>query len=129
MNFSYWQIFCRKGVVMTTTNQVPGFIQTLKSLSSVRINNGPGKFDLMTGLFDQQKSVFFEVEARGNTTQRIEFLVDAVGKEDGSGESWLLRIRPILAGYTSGSTPIKAYYSSKTRKGTMSIVTDHRHLY
>lgn len=113
---------------MATTKSVPAFVQFLKSSKdSLQIINGPGKFDLMESLFSRGKIVLFEVKLPNGSVEKVEFYMIAIGKEDGSAESWLLRMKPIHA--DSKGPPIKAYYSSISRKGTISIADDHRHLY
>lgn len=80
-----------------------------------QIVTGPSKWDLMQALFegnsDSQKPVIFTVEGIGN----IEVQINDVGREDGSGESWLIKGYERLLGSTL--RPVKGYFNTRSRKG------------
>lgn len=79
------------------------------------ITAGPSKFELMLALFDntsaQERTVRFGV-VQGALKSRLTVLVNAVEREDGSGESW------IIEGMCHGD-PIEIYFSTKTRTGVV----------
>ncbi len=118
----------------------------------VKIGNGPGKWDLMVALFDgdssSQKKVTFWLECEVKSVVSwvpVEFCVNSVGREDGSGESWLIsgNFEFRETGWvvrwengsmyvefpdgrrcycpTHGNRGISGYYSTKTRKGHLNF--------
>ena len=90
----------------------------LRIANGVDIVNGPSKMDLMLALFDDggvghRRVIIFTIDGREREGERsIKVVVNAVEREDGSGESWNFK------GYFSGSNvPFEGYYSTKRRKG------------
>jgi len=90
------------------------------------ITDGPGKWDLMLGLFDgtctNPRRVAFTLWS--NLLEKgfyLRLLLSGVSREDGSGESW------IVTGYVNDNSgisgrAIKGYYSTRTRKGHLDII-------
>jgi hypothetical protein len=84
------------------------------------ILNGPGKFDLMLGLFDHTQSsprpVQFSVRQTSGDIVTIDVSLDSLARESGDGESWNFTgkiIHHTISGNVSG------YFSTKTRTGTL----------
>lgn len=84
------------------------------------IVNGPSKFDLMLTLFDgdssHRRTVAFLLENPETEPWcgSLNFVINKVEREDGSGENWLFR------GYSSDTDknlPVKGLFSTRTRKG------------
>lgn len=83
------------------------------------ITDGPSKWDLMLALFDpasHQRTVKFYLQDR----RFFEASILEVGKEDGSGESWLLAgsLKEAFEGGGSGCRwYFHAYFETQRRKG------------
>lgn len=93
---------------------------------TLKIVNGPSKFELMLGLLDwkpKHRLIGFTLEGG----IRIEMWIQGISAEDGSGESWNLlftgRIPEHLqerAATPSGSFPtLNAWYRTDTREGKL----------
>lgn len=112
---------------MTTTTDSPRFLAILGSgiSESVKITSGPGKFDLMCSLFDLKK-VIFEIKVDNDTSERVSCFVTTIGRAGVSNEDWLVRFKPsdVPCGLL-----LLARFSSRDRKGTITIVDDNRHMY
>lgn len=87
-------------------------------MAQLSIVNGPGKFDLMLSLFDgtsmNPRTVAFTVNIDGEHIA-VRVAIQVVGREDGSGESWL------FDGFrTDGHHhDVRGYYDTRTRRGWM----------
>jgi hypothetical protein len=83
------------------------------------ITNGPSKFDLMAALFiaagEKQQNVRFNIAETG---QLLEVRILQVGREDGSGESWLFQGLAEDTQLKRGRY-VKGYFSTRTRRGTI----------
>ena len=79
--------------------------------SSVRIVAGPSKFDLMLALFEG-KRVEFTFEGMGKKP----VIVNQIGIEDGSRESWLVWGGIIIA--DKPLMPFSGYFQTVRRQGT-----------
>ncbi len=87
------------------------------------IVDGPSKFDLMLALFDSDSShrrtvafLLENPEAKQGDLQcaSLNFVINEVGREDGSGENWL------FDGYykvADRSGNARGFFSTRTRKG------------
>ena len=97
----------------------------------LQIDGGPGKFDLMNGLFQRGATIMFRVTQKvsGSTVkfphQEIVAHVNMVQQEDGSCESWNLQgWVESFAGYKP--CDFRAYYRTKysgSGAGCMTITT------
>ncbi len=83
------------------------------------IVSGPSKMELMLALFDssnqRERPVEFTTQDRGGESYAYDVRITQVGKEDGSGESWLFE------GYTQSGRPVGGYFSTTRRRGHMHI--------
>ena len=82
------------------------------------ILDGPSKFDLMAALFDE-KRVRFNLEYAGLVTVQI----NRVEAEDGSRDSWNIAGR-LFGIVNPTTTDFTGYYSSKQRKGDITMQED-----
>jgi len=89
------------------------------------IANGPSKYDLSVALFDgdsnQRKKVTFSGRFDGNgknPTIILIGIIQQVGREDGSGDSWLIQFYTKI---DNTSVLLKGYYSTKNRSGWLTI--------
>lgn len=88
-----------------------------KGLNTMRVLNGPSKFDLMLSLFDgnqhPRRTVSFQIEG---FKKEVTVAITSVQQEDGSGESWnwegFLRFAP-----ETKAIRTKGYFSTKHRTG------------
>ncbi len=71
------------------------------------IKSGPGKFDLMLGLFERKIIHFFTSNGR-----KINCFIISVQQEDGSCESW--NIKGFVVEYDSN---FEGYYTTKKNEG------------
>ena len=87
------------------------------------IIGGPSKFELMLGLFDNTMSeprrVSFQLQ--GGTALSVCLL--SVGREDGSGESWLFE-GAIQWPDASHNRRVKGYFTTKRRTGHVVLIED-----
>ena len=88
----------------------------------LRIDGGPGKFDLMNALFKRGETVTFTVRqlvkgpASPLPAQTVTAHINAVEQEDGSCESWNLGgWIEVFAGYRS--VKFRAFYRTKHAAG------------
>jgi hypothetical protein len=76
------------------------------------IIDGPSKMDLMLALFDGhmgRRTVVFHVQSR---TEPVEVIINEVGQEDGSCESWLFK------GWTKKDhNAVKGWFRTDRRAG------------
>lgn len=89
----------------------------------LQIVNGPGKFDLMYGLFapsDQPYQVTITV-MKDSFPQTIKVFVARVEREDGSGESWNLLLDTSEKTVLGDPGRFEAYYHSVRRKGNLTL--------
>lgn len=75
-----------------------------------QIIDGPSKFDLMMSVFGNKPTVHFLI--KGGV--KLEVIIDKVGREDGSVESWIFE----------GTTPrgllkVDGYFNTQRRTGWM----------
>lgn len=85
-------------------------------MNTYPIVNGPNKWDLMQALFAPCGEVTFTVHDSfncENLTHKVKVL--EVGAEDGSGESWCLRV------LDDNNKVLKVYYRTDRRCGTWDI--------
>ncbi len=95
-----------------------------------KITNGPSKWDLMLGLFDNTASNPREVEftiadstedpgpGEPVTLIAAKFVLNVIGRESGSGEDW------IFEGYNPRHPlrpAAKGYFSTRTRSGHVEV--------
>jgi hypothetical protein len=97
--------------------------------NEITIVGGPSKFDLMVSLFGtnrEKRTVYFDVVGPVSGIRvSAEFVIAAVEREDGSGESWLIqgwRLTRYVqnrewAIRTEELVPFKGYFSTKSRRG------------
>jgi hypothetical protein len=84
------------------------------------ITEGPSKFDLMASLFDGKIVQF--TQQNNQHPKIIKVILLSVEREDGSNESWNLRVLvkgsefPLQIGKN-----LSMYYNSRTRKGTLRL--------
>lgn len=92
--------------------------------SPVNVLAGPNKFDLMVSLFDgkydARRTVQFKIEG-ANTP--ITLLIEAVEREDGSGESWNIDGKMVAPSRTFA---VRGCYSTKTREGSIKFIVPSR---
>ncbi|MHB0978223.1 MAG: SH3 domain-containing protein [Minisyncoccota bacterium] len=89
---------------------------------SFKIIYGPSKFDLMMALFDNTatapRQVSFQPES-GMEALSIHLL--SIGREDGSGESWLLEGIVFWPDRLS-DRKVRGYFSTQRRTGYLNIM-------
>lgn len=103
----------------------------MASLLNAKIIDGPSKFDLMLALFDRKsvntRQVTFATENGRDLGQTLNAVINSVGVEDGSGESW------ILEGYfmsrLRGTMPppprhFKMYFHTGRRQGIITAIDE-----
>ena len=94
-------------------------------MARFKITDGPSKFDLMVALFHKaisnpttvQFTFHEEVIFSGSPTPFTwNIIIDSVGREDGSGESWLFTgsYRDVVAGMTRN---LRGFFSTRNRRG------------
>ncbi len=83
------------------------------------IVNGPGKFDLMVGLFEGKPLTFSLTQATAEV--RVTVHLYEVGQEDGSCKSWLLEGRCYMPGHALDWVNFDGYYHSVNRRGHISL--------
>jgi len=86
------------------------------------IVNGPGKFDLMSALFEKGRHVQFQVKPeKEHQNPWLEVQINSVAAEDGSRESWLIEggiLGDIFGALIEGGWQnFKGYYHSRDRHG------------
>lgn len=99
-------------------------------MAHVSITSGPSKYDLMRALMDPRSDgtrwVTFSLLAEGSDTKRIvRVTVDMLGPEDGSGESWIIKLddhNTRIVGGRCSSTRFEGHYRTDTRKGTLKVI-------
>lgn len=100
---------------MTTTIINPADLQKLLEEGSLTITNGPGKWDLISS-FANASVLSFSVEISVTKhKEKVDVLISSIEREDGSGESWNLKVNIQGLYY-------KMYFSSKTRSGVLSLM-------
>jgi hypothetical protein len=91
-------------------------------MARFNIVGGPGKWDLMLALFDQEAHPTVTFELEREDPKKIE--VSVVGVEDGAAESWWLHLRQwptTPTGEKRKSRVLNARYSTRTREGWIRI--------
>lgn len=86
--------------------------------SRFNVTNGPSKFDLTLALVDgdgnHRRRVLFSVKNSGaNVCHDLPFIIDEIGREDNSGESWLIRGHLCVRGWTK----MTGCYNTRTCTG------------
>ncbi|MBP6904885.1 MAG: hypothetical protein KBB91_02420 [Candidatus Pacebacteria bacterium] len=115
------------------------------SQKTIPITNGPSREELFDGsrLFAEKREVVFNIEDNGRSLA-LPVIMQGIQPEDGSGQSWnvvfnievkhLLRlglpvdVKSVFTG--KKVVQMKAYYSTKTRKGVItfgSTMPDRKH--
>lgn len=113
--------------------------------NKIQISNGPSREELFDGLrlFAEKREVAFLIENNDGKQISLPFIMQSIQAEDGSGNSWNIQMNLHLKslGENSMMTPIilrkeffgnpiknaivvKAYYSTKTRRGTITVGND-----
>ncbi|MCX6756140.1 MAG: hypothetical protein NTX85_02280 [Candidatus Nomurabacteria bacterium] len=108
---------------------------------TIQILNGPSREELFDGLrlFAEKREVGFNLESNGREIT-LPFIMQSIEPEDGSGNSWNtkmnlhvdslgkdfyqipLEIRKAFLGTpTKKVIQVKTYYSTKTRKGVITL--------
>ena len=96
-------------------------------MNSAKFNiaDGPSKFELMVSLFDGKLVKFTQSRGSSETTKNvIEAVLQSVEKEDGSLDSWNIRILIIKdeSQILRISKIYPAYYCSRTRRGVINVI-------
>lgn len=96
------------------------------------INGGPSKFDLTLALFDRKPIVrAVEFKFTGESAMSALVVINEIGIEDGSGESWLFKgyVRSVRIGSGGNhSVPplpprrVHGWYRTDTRKGWIETI-------
>jgi hypothetical protein len=94
-------------------------------MNTIKIVDGPNKFDLMASLFSKPgdaNNVGFEVEGGA----RIKVAIQLVQREDGSGENWNIEIYPRLVApaietLVKTGEILRGYYNTRRRTGTFTL--------
>ena len=100
--------------------------------SSYEITDGPSKADLMFALFhatmNHPHSVEITIHAPENgpayRSVKLTIQINVVGREDGSGESWILDGHIITMDgvkHPFSQSNFNAYYTTKRRKGMLHV--------
>lgn len=102
---------------------------------TIKITNGPSREELFDGLrlFAEKRAVGFVIENNGRQMTPIVWM-HSIEAEDGSGQSWNIKFSigksfvgkipyPIDLSKPSQtkSVTVKAYYSTKTRTGVITV--------
>lgn len=103
---------------------------------TIQIVNGPSREELFDGLrlFAEKREVGFMIVDNGRQ-MTLPTILQSIQAEDGSGQSWNLKIKVEVKDLLKLSLPVQvrnvfagektirisAYYSSKNRKGTFTL--------
>ncbi len=88
---------------------------------SFKIIDGPSKFDLMMALFDNTATAPRRLNFRLEGEEVFSIYLLSVGREDGSGESWLLEGIAFWPSRFS-DRKVKGYFSTQRRIGHLNIL-------
>ncbi|MFH1088513.1 MAG: hypothetical protein V1719_01580 [Patescibacteria group bacterium] len=85
-----------------------------------KIIDGPGKWDIILSLFDNQRITFVcdkDDDLSGNYSTSLSVWITSIKREDIHGESWEFK------GMDNAGRSVKGYFSPKTRKGEIDLGT------
>jgi hypothetical protein len=110
--------------------------------TTIQIANGPSREELFDGLrlFTEKREVTFLIDNNGGKQSSLPFIMQSIQAEDGSGNCWNIQMnlysksfgenfsmtpfilrKEFFGNPVKNAITVKAYYSTKTRRGVITV--------